>query len=104
MSWIILIISGAFEAVWAIALDRSDGLSRPLPTLAFFAALTVSMTGLAWALRSIPLGTGYAVWVGVGASLAVLYSFITGQEAVTVLKVTFLLMVVAGIIGLKTVG
>ena len=104
MSWIVLIVSGAFEAVWAIALDRSDGLSRPLPTLAFFAALAVSMTGLAWALRSIPLGTGYAVWVGVGASLAVLFSFLTGQEAVTTLKVTFLLMVVAGIIGLKAVG
>ena len=55
-------------------------------------------------VRTVPLGTGYAVWVGVGASLAVVYSFVTGQESITPLKVTFLLMVVGGIAGLKLVG
>ncbi|MCT1462827.1 DMT family transporter [Corynebacterium sanguinis] len=104
MAWIILLLSGAFEAVWAIALDRSQGLTRPVPAVVFFVALAISMAGLAWALRTVPLGTGYAVWVGVGASLAVIYSFVTGQEAITPLKVTFLLMVVGGIAGLKLVG
>ncbi|MBA4505995.1 DMT family transporter [Corynebacterium sanguinis] len=104
MAWIILLLSGAFEAVWAIALDRSQGLTRPAPAVVFFVALAISMAGLAWALRTVPLGTGYAVWVGVGASLAVVYSFVTGQESITPLKVTFLLMVVGGIAGLKLVG
>ncbi|QPK83748.1 multidrug efflux SMR transporter [Corynebacterium qintianiae] len=104
MSWIILLVSGAFEAVWAVALDRSQGFSRLGPSVVFFVALAISMGGLAWALRTVPLGTGYAVWVGVGASLAVLYSFATGQEPVTALKVLFLLMVVGGIAGLKAVS
>ncbi|AKK07798.1 QacE family quaternary ammonium compound efflux SMR transporter [Corynebacterium testudinoris] len=104
MSWIILLVSGAFEAVWAIALDRSAGFSRLGPSLVFVVALVISMGGLAWALKTLPLGTAYAVWVGVGATLAVVYSFATGQEAVSVLKVLFLLMVVGGIIGLKVVG
>lgn len=104
MSWIILLVSGAFEAVWAIALDRSAGFSRLGPSLVFVVALVISMGGLAWALKTLPLGTAYAVWVGVGATLAVIYSFATGQEAVSVLKVLFLLMVVGGIIGLKVVG
>lgn len=104
MSWIILLVSGAFEAVWAIALDKSAGFSRLGPSLVFVVALVISMGGLAWALKTLPLGTAYAVWVGVGATLAVVYSFATGQEAVSVLKVLFLLMVVGGIIGLKVVG
>lgn len=104
MSWIILLVSGAFEAVWAIALDKSAGFSRLGPSLVFVVALMISMGGLAWALKTLPLGTAYAVWVGVGATLAVVYSFATGQEAVSVLKVLFLLMVVGGIIGLKVVG
>lgn len=104
MSWIILLVSGAFEAVWAIALDKSAGFSRLGPSLVFVVALVISMGGLAWALKTLPLGTAYAVWVGVGATLAVVYSFATGQEAVSVLKVLFLLTVVGGIIGLKVVG
>ncbi|WJY62441.1 Quaternary ammonium compound-resistance protein SugE [Corynebacterium atrinae] len=104
MSWIVLLVSGAFEAVWAVALDKSAGFSRLIPSLVFVVALVISMGGLAWSLKNLPLGTAYAVWVGVGATLAVLYSFSTGQEAISVLKVLFLLMVVGGIIGLKVVG
>lgn len=104
MAWIVLIISGAFEAVWASALDRSAGLTRLGPALVFAAGLAISMGGLAWALRTIPLGTGYAVWVGVGATLTAAYSFATGQEPVTTLKVLCLLAVIGGIAGLKALG
>jgi quaternary ammonium compound-resistance protein SugE len=62
------------------------------------------MGGLAWAMKSLPVGTAYAVWVGVGASITILYSFAAGEEAVTTLKIIFLLMIVAGIIGLRVVN
>lgn len=104
LSWIILIASGVFEAVWAVALDRSNGFTRLWPTVVFVGALIISMGGLALALKQLPLGTAYAVWVGVGASLAVLWSFATGQEDFSPLKGLFLAMVVGGIIGLKVVN
>lgn len=66
MAWIVLVLSGLLETVWAIALDRSAGFSRPLPSLVFGVSLVASMAGLAYALRDIPVGTGYAVWVGIG--------------------------------------
>lgn len=101
MAWLVLIVSGAFEAVWAVALSKSEGFSRLIPSLIFVAALAVSMGGLAWALRSIPVGTGYTVWVGIGASAAVAYSMLSGQETASALKIVFLLMIVGGIIGLR---
>lgn len=104
MAWVILVLSGAFEAVWAIALDKSVGFTRLWPSVVFFAALIVSMGGLAVALRELPIGTAYAVWVGIGASIAIIYSFATGQEAASAAKVLFLLMIISGIIGLKIVN
>ena len=104
LSWVILVLSGAFEAVWAIALDRSVGFTRLWPSVVFFAALFVSMGGLAIALKQLPVGTAYAVWVGIGASIAIVWSFATGQEAFTLLKALFLTMIIGGIIGLKVVN
>ncbi|MGV3150302.1 DMT family transporter [Rothia sp. 11273D007AR] len=101
MHWLILIISGLFEAVWATALGRSEGLTRLTPTLVFIGGLVLSMVGLAYAMRELPTGTAYAVWVGVGATVTVLYAMVTGTEPVSLLKVLFLLMIVAGIVGLK---
>ena len=65
MAWFILIFSGAVEAVWAAALDKSAGFTRLWPSLIFLVACAISMGGLAWAMRSIPVGTAYAVWAGV---------------------------------------
>ena len=62
MAWFILILSGAFEAVWAVALGKSDGFTRLVPSIVFFVALVISMGGLAWAMRDLQLGTAYAVW------------------------------------------
>ena len=103
MSWLVLVLSGILEAVWASALSRSDGLTRPAPTLVFFVALALSMGGLARAMRDLPAGTSYAVWVGIGAVLTVAWAMATGTEPVSTLKVVFLLAIVAGITGLKLV-
>ena len=67
MSWVVLFLSGLLETVWASALGESRGLSRPVPSVIFGVALVLSMAGLAYSLRTIPIGTGYAVWVGIGA-------------------------------------
>src|SRR5690606_37825201 len=64
MAWVVLIASGLLETAWAIALDRSAGFTRLIPSIVFLVTLVLSMVGLAWALREIPVGTGYAVWVG----------------------------------------
>ena len=101
MSWFVLVVSGVLEAVWATALDRSQGFSRPGPSLVFAVALLASMSGLAYAMRDLPIGTAYAVWVGIGAVLTVAYAMATGEETVSPLKVVFLAMIVGGVVGLK---
>ena len=104
MAWIVLVFSGVLEAVWATALGRSEGFTRLGPSVVFGVALVVSMGGLAYAMWDLPVGTAYAVWVGIGASLTVIYAMITGAEPVSVLKVIFLLMIVGGVVGLKAVS
>lgn len=104
MAWIVLVISGVLEAVWATALGRSEGFSRLWPSVVFVVALVVSMAGLAWAMRTLPVGTAYAVWVGVGAVLTVAYAMATGAEAVSVAKVVCVLAVIGGVVGLKLVA
>jgi quaternary ammonium compound-resistance protein SugE len=101
VSWLVLVLSGVLEAVWATALGRSEGLSRPGPTLLFFAALALSMGGLAFAMRDLPVGTAYAVWVGIGAVLTVTYAMATGSESASVVKVLLLAGIVGCVIGLK---
>lgn len=104
MAWLILIGSAVFEAVWAIAMGMSEGFTKVLPTIVFVSALVISMSGLGWAVKRIPLGTAYAVWTGVGASLAVIYSMASGMEPVTVGKVVFLTGIILCIAGLKAVS
>jgi len=101
VSWFVLVVSGVLEAVWATALGRSEGFSRLGPSVVFVAALAASMAGLAYAMRELPVGTAYAVWVGIGAVLTVVYAMTTGTEPVSALKVLLLAMIVAGVVGLK---
>ncbi|HEX5532668.1 MAG TPA: multidrug efflux SMR transporter [Actinomycetales bacterium] len=101
MSWFVLVLSGVLEAVWATALGKSEGFSRLGPSLVFGVALVASMGGLAYAMRDLPVGTAYAVWVGIGAVLTVVYAMATGEEPVSVLKLVFLLLIVGGVVGLK---
>lgn len=101
MAWLVLVVSGALEAVWAVALGRSEGLSRLAPSVVFLVALAASMGGLAFALRTLPTGTAYAVWVGIGAALTVGFGMTTGAEPVTAAKVLLLLGLVGCVVGLK---
>jgi len=103
MSWIVLIVSGVLEAVWATALGRSDGLTKLWPSVVFVGALLLSMGGLALAMREIPTGTAYAVWVGIGAALTVLYAMVFGAEPASLAKVLLILGLVGCIVGLKLV-
>ena len=104
MSWIILVLSGLLEAVWATALGKSEGFSRLAPTIVFFVGLVFSMIGLGFAMRAIPVGTAYAVWVGIGATLTVVYAMAIGSEPFTLVKAFFLVLIVGGVVGLKAVS
>ena len=101
MSWVVLLVSGVLEAVWATALGRSDGLTRLTPSVVFAVALVASMAGLAYALRELPTGTAYAVWVGVGASLTVAVGMLTGGEPVDAVRLLLLAGLVGCIVGLR---
>jgi quaternary ammonium compound-resistance protein SugE len=101
MAWIVLVLSGVLEAVWAAALDEADGFTRVGPVVLFIVALTASMAGLAYAMRSIPLGTAYAVWVGIGAVLTVGYAMATGAESVSLVRILLLGGIVGCVVGLK---
>lgn len=104
MSWIILLASGVLEAVWATALGASKGFTRLAPTIVFVVALALSMGGLALAMRDIPTGTAYAVWVGVGASLTIIWAMVTGAETASVVKLLLVLGIVACVVALKLVS
>ncbi|UCM89478.1 DMT family transporter [Streptomyces marincola] len=103
MAWIVLVVSGVLEAVWATALGKSNGFSRPVPTAVFGVALALSMAGLSYALRTLPVGTGYAVWVGIGAVLTAAYGMAFEGESASVVKVLLLAGIVGCVIGLKLV-
>jgi quaternary ammonium compound-resistance protein SugE len=99
--WLVLVLSGVLEAVWATALGRSEGFTRPAPTAVFAVALALSMGGLAYAMRGLPVGTAYAVWVGIGAALTAGYAMATGTEPASALRVLLLAGIVGCVIGLK---
>ncbi|WP_432967300.1 DMT family transporter [Dactylosporangium sp. CA-233914] len=101
MAWLVLVVSGLFESVWAVALSRSANFTRLVPTTVFVVGLVISMAGLGYALRSIPVGTGYAVWVGIGAAGTALAGMLFLGEPAGWLRLLSLLLVVAGVIGLK---
>ncbi|WP_314148542.1 multidrug efflux SMR transporter [uncultured Leifsonia sp.] len=103
MSWIVLILSGVLEAVWATALGKSAGFTRLWPSVVFVVGLLASMAGLAYAMREISTGTAYAVWVGIGAALTVLYAMIFGGDGFSLVKLLLILGLVGCVIGLKLV-
>ena len=104
LAWFVLILSGALETVWATALDASKGFRRPWPSLLFVASYLASMLGLAFAMRDIPVGTAYAVWVGIGAVLTAAWAMLTRQDRATVLRVVLLLGLIGCVVGLKAVS
>lgn len=106
MAWLILIFSGALEAVWAAALHRTSGASgrkRFAPATIFLVSVLASMAGLAIAMQSIPTGTAYAVWVGVGVVLTSAYAIIIKAESPTAARLLLLSGIAACVVGLKVV-
>ncbi|MFE4450610.1 DMT family transporter [Streptomyces sp. NPDC056796] len=104
MAWIVLIAAGVLEAVWATALGATQGFRRPGPTALFAVALVLSMAGLAYAMGSLPVGTAYAVWVGIGAVLTVLIAAARRQDKLTPLRAALLAGLIGCVIGLKAVS
>ncbi|PPF79542.1 ligand-binding protein SH3 [Subtercola sp. Z020] len=104
MMWAILVGAGVLEAVWAAALSASQGFRRWRPVVLFFVALTASMAGLAYAMTELPTGTAYAVWVGVGATLTVVWGVVTGKERLSVARIVLLVVLVGCVVGLKVVS
>lgn len=101
LSWVVLILSGTFEAVWATALSKSEGFTKLVPSVVFGISLVISMGGLAYALREIPVGTGYAIWVAVGAVTTVGWAMATGAEPASLIRLLMIAGIVACVIGLK---
>lgn len=104
MHWLVLLLSGVLEAVWATALAASDGFRRVRPTLLFAVSGMLSMVGLAWAMTALPAGTSYAVWVGIGAVGTVLLAVLRGQERLGLARGLLLLLLVSCVAGLKAVS
>ncbi|MCU1434854.1 MAG: ligand-binding protein [Pseudarthrobacter sp.] len=107
MPWLILILSGALEAVWAAALHRTfqaSGPRRIAPAFLFLVSVLASMAGLAFAMQSIPTGTAYAVWVGVGVVLTSAYAMLTKAERPTTARLLLLTGIAACVVGLKVVA
>ena len=104
MAWLVLFISGILETAWAAALTESRAFTRLAPTIVFGISLLLSMAGLAYALRTIPIGTGYAVWVGIGAVGTAIYGIIALGEPASVGRILCLVLIVAGVVGLKLFG
>jgi quaternary ammonium compound-resistance protein SugE len=101
MAWIVLIVAGLFEVVWASLLGATKGFTRLWPSLGFLAALAISMYLLSLATKSIPVGTAYAVWVGIGAVGAFTVSVVVTGQATSVAQVLAIIALVASIIAVK---
>lgn len=101
MTWFILIVAGLFEVGWAIGLKYTDGFTRPWPTVGTVAAMVVSVALLGVAMRTLPVGTAYAVWTGIGAVGTVVLGMLLFHEPATVARLTCVGLIVAGIVGLK---
>lgn len=101
MSWIVLVVAGLLEIGWAVGLKYTDGFTRLWPTLWTAAALVGSMALLAMALRTLPLGTAYAVWTGIGAVGTAVLGIVLFREPVTAMRLVCIGLIVAGIVGLK---
>jgi quaternary ammonium compound-resistance protein SugE len=101
MPWVLLILAGLFEVVWAIGLKYTDGFTRLWPTVGTIAALIVSVGLLGTAAKSLPIGTAYAVWTGIGAIGTVIFGIILLGDPVTTARLTCVGLILAGVIGLK---
>ena len=103
MAWWVLVVAGVFEVCWAIGLKYSDGFTRPWPSVATVVAATLSIVLLGYAMRTLPVGTAYAVWTGIGAIGTVILGIVLFGEPATLLRLGCIGLILAGIVGLKLV-
>jgi quaternary ammonium compound-resistance protein SugE len=101
MAWIILLVAGLFEIGWAVGLKYTEGFTRLWPTVGTGVSMVLSMALLGWALKTLPLGTAYAVWTGIGAIGTALFGILVLKETATAARLVCLCLIVAGILGLK---
>lgn len=99
--WFSLAIAGVFEVVWAVGLKYTDGFSRLWPSVFTLWAMAISLYFLALAIRTIPLGTGYAVWTGIGAAGTAIFGIILFAESANLLRLLCIGLIISGIVGLK---
>ncbi|TCZ64475.1 DMT family transporter [Roseicella aquatilis] len=104
MAWVWLAVAGGFEVVWAVLLKHTDGFSRPLPSLATLAAMAVSFYCMSRALQVLPMGTVYAVWVGIGALGTAVWGMAVEGDPATAARIACLALILGGVAGLKLVG
>lgn len=104
MDWAVLFLSGIMESVWAIALDKSDGFTNVVPTIVFIVGMLLSMLGLGYAVKTLPIGVSYAVWTGIGVIATATFSMATGAEPASLAKVLLLIGLVGCIAGLRVVS
>ena len=101
MNWFMVVIAGLFEVGWAIGLKYTDGLTRLWPTVGTVVAMVVSMVLLGFAMKGLPVGTAYAVWVGVGAIGTAILGIVLFNEPANTLRLLSLALILLGIVGLK---
>jgi quaternary ammonium compound-resistance protein SugE len=101
LAWIALVVAGLLEVCWAVGLKYTDGFRRPLPSVLVIAAIAASMFLLSWAARTLPIGTAYAIWVGIGALGAAVLGIVLFDEPVTASRLGFLALLLVALVGLK---
>ncbi len=101
MAWVYLLIAGAFEIVWAVSLKFTEGFTRLWPSVGTVVAMGISMVCISFALRSIPMGTAYAIWTGIGAAGTVIVGMVWFNEPREAMRLVSIAVIIAGIVGLK---
>ncbi|MBN8923192.1 MAG: QacE family quaternary ammonium compound efflux SMR transporter [Rhodanobacter sp. 68-29] len=104
MAWLYLVLAGLFEIGWAIGLKYTDGFSRLWPSVGTLAAMAVSVLLLALAVKTLPIGTAYAIWTGIGAVGAVILGIVLFHDPATPLRLACVTLILLGIVGLKLAG
>ncbi len=104
MAWVYLAVAGLFECAWAIGIKYTDGFTKPLPTVLTLTAMAISLWLLSVAMKTIPIGTAYAVWTGIGAVGVAILGMLLFDESKDILRIFCLLLIISGIVGLKLVS
>lgn len=101
MAWVLVVVAGLFETAFAVALKQSNGFTRLVPTLLFIGFGLISLVLLGVAMRTLPVGTAYAVWTGIGAAGTVLVGILFLEESTQVARLASITLIVAGVVGLR---